>query len=126
MFNTSLATIYIYIILASYFYEYLQVSVVGVDTPSVDPGQTADYYCHRFLQPNQVPLLEFVANLDSIPQNDTTIVLGSIKMRRGTGGPTRILAFIDEKGDRPTNGASVTTTGILSVALIGAVRLLTA
>lgn len=74
-----------------------QINVLGVDTPSTDPAQPPVYPCHIYLQNNNVPLLEYVANLDSIPVRNTTMVLGSIKVRDGTGGPTRIFAIIDEE-----------------------------
>ncbi|WAQ95859.1 hypothetical protein MAR_028549 [Mya arenaria] len=83
-----------------------QVSVVGVDTPSADPGIAPEYYCHNHLQPNGVPLVEYVANLDAIPVRGTTIVLGAIKMRDGTGGPTRIFALLDDENDWFINGAN--------------------
>ena len=78
-----------------------QVSVVGVDTMSLDPGQSPDTYgrpypCHHHLQPENVPLLENVANLDAIPPTGTTIVLGGLKTKTGTGGPIRILAIHDD------------------------------
>ena len=80
-----------------------QVGVLGSDTPSTDPARPSKdpyghtYPCHMYLQPNEVPLLEYVAHLDSIPNNGTTIFLGAIKSRDGTGGHTRILAVIDEE-----------------------------
>ena len=89
-----------------------QVSVVGVDTNSVDPGQPSPghgfpYPCHFHLQPNNVPLLENVANLDSIPVKGTTIILGGIKTRSGTGGPTRVVAFVeDENEEKITDGSA--------------------
>ena len=79
-----------------------QVGVLGVDTPSTDPAKVTkpmygkNYPCHMYLQPNQVPLLEYVANLDAIPNNGTTMFLGAIKSRGGTGGPVRIFAIIED------------------------------
>ena len=75
-----------------------RVSMLGVDTPSLDPGQTkvAPYACHTLLQPNNIPLLEYVANLDNIPVSGTTVFLGGIRTRGGTGGPTRVLAVVDD------------------------------
>ncbi|KAL4239752.1 hypothetical protein ACF0H5_000555 [Mactra antiquata] len=91
-----------------------QVGVVGVDTPSTDPGQADGYYCHMYLQPNQVPLLEYVANLDSVPARGTTMVLGAMKMRDGTGGPTRIFAFMDDMDGDGTNTANMYSSSVLS------------
>lgn len=96
----------------------MQVSVVGVDTPSTDPGVAPEYFCHNFLQPMGVPLLEYVANLDAIPPAGTTIVLGSMKMRAGTGGPTRIFALIEDKNDGFFNDARLTgASGLLPLLL---------
>ncbi|WAQ95860.1 ISAHY-like protein [Mya arenaria] len=91
-------------------------NVVGVDTPSVDPGIAPEYYCHNHLQPSGVPLLEYVANLDAIPVRGSTIVLGAIKMREGTGGPTRIFALLDDENDGFINGAnSVSSRGAIGL-----------
>jgi len=73
--------------------------VIGVDTPSTDSGQTPGYECHTFLQPNNVILIEYVANLDSLPLRNTTIVIGAPKFRDSTGSPSRILAFVDDDDD---------------------------
>ena len=89
-----------------------QVSIVGTDTNSIDPGQPSPGYgypypCHFHLQPDNVPLLENLANLDSIPPNGTTIFIGGMKTRGGTGGPARVLAIIDEPEDtKPVTGGA--------------------
>ena len=83
--------------------EERQVGVVGVDTPSTDPAQPTrdpygfNYPCHMYLQPAQVPLLEYVAHLDAVPEHGTTIFLWAIKSRDGSGGPTRIFAVLDSE-----------------------------
>ena len=73
-----------------------RVRVVGSDAPSIDMGMDLRLSVHVYLQSFNVPLLEYVANLDTIPQNGTTIFLGAPKFRGGTGGPTRVMAVIDE------------------------------
>ena len=90
-----------------------QISVLGVDTPSTDPAKVTkqmygqNYPCHMYLQPNQVPLLEYVANLDAIPRNGTTMFLGAMKSRGGTGGPVRIFAIMEGgEGCSQTDSAS--------------------
>ena len=92
--------------------EERQVGVVGVDTPSPDPAKpTSDPFgfncpCHMYLLPAEVPLLEYVANLDAVPKNGTTMFLGAIKSRDGTGGPTRIFAIIEsDHCDDATSGS---------------------
>ena len=72
------------------------VLVVGSDAPSVDFAIDHEFKVHVYLQSHEVPLMEYVANLDKIPQNGTTIFLGAPKFRDGTGGPTRAIAIIDD------------------------------
>jgi len=102
----------------------IQVNVLGVDTPSTDPANMPIYYCHEFLQPNGVPLLEYVANLDAIPPNGTTIVLGAPKIRNGTGGHTRIFAFIEDEDKIIGSAASVHGALLFILAFILALILM--
>jgi len=93
--------------------------VVGVDTASVDPAAAKPgSLCHKFLQPNGVPLLEYVANLDAIPPNGTTIVLGAPKIRNGTGGQTRIFAFLKSNGDMSGAARSRLSVAVLIITII--------
>ena len=102
-----------------------KINVLGVDTPSTDPAQPQVYPCHMYLQPNNVPLMEYVANLDSIPVRNTTIVLGAMKVRRGTGGPTRVFAFIDEDGDVKTDAVGTISPYVhLIVTMLSSLYLL--
>ena len=105
--------------------EERQVGVVGVDTPSTDPGKPTrdpygfNYPCHMYLQPAQVPLLEYVAHLDSVPKNGTTIFLGAIKSRDGTGGPKRIFAVLEsDPSDNTTSGAETNVLRMFNVFVI--------
>ena len=92
--------------------------MLGVDTPSIDPAAKPGFLCHRFLQPNGVPLLEYVANLDAIPPNGTTIVLGAPKIRNGTGGHTRIFAFLDDNDDMTGSACSRLSVAVLIITII--------
>ncbi|WAQ96642.1 ISAHY-like protein [Mya arenaria] len=94
-----------------------QVHVIGVDTPSTDPANLPVYYCHKLLQPNNMPLLEYVANLDAIPKTGTTIILGAPKIRNGTGGHTRILAFLPDDGEDVTGGARRLASSIIVASM---------
>ena len=38
--------------------------------------------------------LENVANLDTLPPRDFTLIVAPIKVENGTGGPTRIFAIV--------------------------------
>ncbi|KAK6176197.1 hypothetical protein SNE40_014526 [Patella caerulea] len=68
------------------------ISIVGVDTPSVDYGQSKTFPVHQLLGKHNVPALENVGYLDSIPEKGATIFIGIIKLFDGSGGPVRIIA----------------------------------
>ena len=38
--------------------------------------------------------LEGAANLDQLPANGATLIVGAPKVRGGTGGPSRVLALV--------------------------------
>ena len=97
-----------------------QVSIVGTDSPSVDPGQIKNppgpdspdygyvYPCKYLLGKNEMPMLQYVANLDDIPPHGhdrTTIFVGGMKHEFGRAGPARVLAMVDTaEGDSVDNG----------------------
>ncbi|XP_055958379.1 isatin hydrolase-like isoform X2 [Patella vulgata] len=71
------------------------ISMVGVDTPSVDYGQSKTFPVHQVLGKHNVPGLENIGYLDSIPEKGATIFIGIIKLFDGSGGPVRIIATYD-------------------------------
>jgi kynurenine formamidase len=70
------------------------VDAVGLDTPSLDHGPSADFAAHRVFGAANVPGLENVASLDRIPETGATILALPIKITGGTGGPARIVAIL--------------------------------
>lgn len=70
------------------------VSAVGIDTPSIDYGQSQDFKTHRALFEKNIPALENVANLEQVPVVGSAIVALPMKIEGGSGGPVRIIAFI--------------------------------
>jgi kynurenine formamidase len=73
-----------------------RIRLVGIDTASIDHGQTQDYPTHVRLFRDGVPALENVANLDQLPATGFSIVALPIKIAGGSGGPCRIIAILDE------------------------------
>ncbi|HWC73652.1 MAG TPA: cyclase family protein [Gemmatimonadales bacterium] len=71
-----------------------RVSAVGIDTPSVDYGQSRTYQVHRRLFASNVPAFENVANLDQLPLTGAFVVALPMKIRGGAGGPLRIVALL--------------------------------
>lgn len=72
------------------------VKAVGLDTPSLDYGQSKDFAAHQALMENQVPGFENVANLDLLPATGIYVVALPMKIKGGSGGPLRIIAAIVE------------------------------
>lgn len=70
------------------------VIAVGVDTPSVDHGQTATYGTHITLSKSNVIGLEFVRNLGQLPPRGAIVVIGMLKLYEGSGSPARILGLV--------------------------------
>lgn len=67
---------------------------VGIDTASIDRGQSTDFRAHRVLAAGDVPIFENVANLALLPARGAVVVALPMKIARGTGGPLRIVAFL--------------------------------
>ncbi len=72
------------------------VRLVGIDTASIDHGQTRDYPTHVRLFRNNVPALENVANLDKLPAYGFKVAALPMKIAGGSGAPCRIVAILDE------------------------------
>ena len=72
------------------------IGAVGLDTPSIDYGQSTDFASHVALYRGNVPGLENVANLDSLPAAGATVIALPMKIEGGSGGPVRIVAFVPE------------------------------
>jgi arylformamidase len=71
---------------------------VGLDHPP-DPGasgapRAGDCPVHRTLLGNGVFIIENLANIETIPVQDPTIVAFPVKIYRGCGAPARVVAII--------------------------------
>jgi kynurenine formamidase len=67
---------------------------IGVDTLSLDPGNSADFAVHNSWLPSGHFGIENLAGLDGLPATGATIFIGSPKHAQGTGGPARVLAVL--------------------------------
>lgn len=66
----------------------------GLDTPSIDYGQSKLYESHRHLFAANIPGFENVANVDQLPAKGAYLIALPMKVERGSGAPTRIVAWI--------------------------------
>lgn len=75
-----------------------QVAAVGIDTPSIDYGQSQTFTSHQILFRHSIPGFENVANLDSVPRTGAYVIALPMKIRGGSGGPLRIVAAVPDPG----------------------------
>ncbi|HEX8070529.1 MAG TPA: cyclase family protein [Pyrinomonadaceae bacterium] len=73
------------------------IKAVGLDTPSIDYGQSTLFESHRALFERNVPAFENLANLDRLPANGFHVVALPMKIKGGSGGPLRIIAILDDR-----------------------------
>lgn len=74
--------------------EERKVGAIGVDTASIDYGQSRDFIVHQIANGANVPGLENVANLDRLPPRGAWLIALPVKIGRGSGGPVRIVALL--------------------------------
>ena len=74
------------------------IAAIGIDTPSIDYGQSADFRSHVILYSENIAGFENVTNLDRLPPTGSFVVALPMKIEGGSGGPLRIVAFVPSGG----------------------------
>ena len=70
------------------------IKAIGLDTASIDYGQSTLFESHRILFEKNIPAFENVANLDQLPVKGFSVIALPMKIKGGSGGPLRIVAFM--------------------------------
>jgi kynurenine formamidase len=70
---------------------------LGIDTLSIDSGQSKDFEVHRVTLPAGLYQLENLANLDQLPEAGAFLISAPIKLEGGSGGPVRVFAILPPK-----------------------------
>lgn len=70
------------------------IKAIGLDTASIDRGQSTLFESHRILFEKNIPAFENVANLDQLPVKGFSVIALPMKIKGGSGGPLRIVAFM--------------------------------
>ena len=78
---------------AKWLVENRKIKAVGLDTASIDYGQSTTFGSHVALMTNNVPAFENVANLDKLPATGFQVIALPMKIKGGSGAPLRIVAF---------------------------------
>ena len=70
-----------------------RVRAVGIDTPSIDYGQSTTFDTHRILMGDNIPAFENLNALERLPATGAFVVALPMKIKGGSGGPLRIVAL---------------------------------
>ena len=82
---------------AEWLTEERSILAVGIDTASIDFGQSRLFGSHVALFKHNTPVFENVANLNRLPPFGFILVALPMKIGGGSGGPLRIVALIDRQ-----------------------------
>ena len=71
-----------------------QVKAVGIDTASIDYGQSSKFETHVALLSQNVPVFENLSDLRDLPHRGFDVIALPMKISGGTGGPLRVIAVL--------------------------------
>lgn len=77
---------------AKWLVEHRNINAIGIDTPSIDYGQSEYFQSHVILLSQNIPVFENLMNLDQLPTKNFEIIALPMKIKNGSGGPLRIIA----------------------------------
>lgn len=79
---------------AEWLVDNRSIHAIGLDTPSIDYGQSEGFESHRILFGDNIVVLENLANLDALPPMNFSVVALPMKIEGGSGGPLRAAAVL--------------------------------
>lgn len=71
-----------------------QIKAIGIDTASIDDGQSTSFEAHVALLSHNVPVFENLADLRALPSMGFEVIALPMKIAGGTGGPLRVIAVL--------------------------------
>ena len=80
--------------LAQWLVDERGIVALGIDTPSIDYGQSSDFRAHVILYRENISGFENITNLDLLTATGSFVVALPMKIEGGSGGPLRIVAFV--------------------------------
>ncbi len=72
-----------------------KVSLVGIDSPSIDLGTDSKFSVHQIFAKKGMLIVENLANLEKIKSSKFHLVVLPLKLKGATGSPVRAIAFIE-------------------------------
>ena len=70
------------------------VKAVGIDTPSIDYGQSTLFESYRALYERDIPAFENLNALDRLPPRGAFLVALPMKIAKGSGAPLRAVTIV--------------------------------
>jgi kynurenine formamidase len=73
------------------------IKALGIDTASIDFGQSTLYESHQVLYARNIPAFENLANLTRLPVTGATVIALPMKIGGGSGAPLRAIAVLPSR-----------------------------
>jgi len=70
-----------------------RVSLIGIDSPSIDMGKDSKFSVHHVLLKSGILILENLCNLDKIQRTSFMLIVLPLKLKEATGSPVRAVAI---------------------------------
>lgn len=80
---------------AKWLVEQRNINAIGIDTPSIDYGQSEYFKSHVILLSQNIPAFENLTNLEQLPNIGFEIIALPMKIQGGSGAPLRIVAVLN-------------------------------
>ncbi len=78
---------------AKWLVEKRDINAIGIDTPSIDYGQSEYFESHVILLSQNIAAFQNLTNLDKLPNIGFEIIALPMKIQGGSGAPLRIVAI---------------------------------
>lgn len=79
---------------ARFLLDQRQIAGIGIDTHGVDGGLDETFAVNRLMLGQPRIVLENLANLDQLPPTGTTLIIGVLSLKGGSGSPASVLALV--------------------------------
>lgn len=70
------------------------IKAIGLDTPSIDYGQSTLFESHQVLFAKNIPAFENLGDLSALPGEGFVVIAMPMKIAGGSGGPLRVAAIV--------------------------------
>ena len=82
-------------VLAAKYLASKKISLVGIDSPSIDLGADPKFSVHQIFAKKGILIVENLANLNRIKSSKFHLVVLPLKLKNATGSPVRAIAFVE-------------------------------